>query len=146
MKLVIQRARSANVKVNDKIVGKIGLGMVVFTAIEYTDNETTIKKIVQKLLKLRIFSTDDGKMNLNVQNIDGGILLISQFTLSANLNNGNRPSFNTGIEPEAAKKLFEHFVVEMQKAHHKVAQGIFAADMKVLIDNDGPATFLINIE
>lgn len=143
MKLVIQRARKARVECHHQTVGSIGLGMVVFVAIEHGDDDLTINKAIQKLLKLRIFSSDSGKMNLSVQDVSGGILFISQFTLTANLHKGHRPSFHTGIDPIEARQIYNRLLEFMQRLHPCVEQGVFAADMLVTVENDGPATFLL---
>ena len=143
MKTVIQRVTSANVAVNNKIVGKIEKGLVILLGISDEDTEETISKIVKKIVNLRIFSDENDKMNLSVKDITGKILVISQFTLYADCRKGNRPSFTNAGKQEHANKLYEYFIKEVEKQEIGVEHGIFGADMKVTLTNDGPVTIIL---
>lgn len=143
MKLLIQRVTQANVKVNNEIVGKIEQGLLVFLGIEKNDTTVQADYLVNKLINLRIFEDDNGKMNLSVQDINGGILLISQFTLAADTTRGNRPGFDNAETPEKAKQMYEYFIQQLKTKGITPQTGIFQAEMKVSLINDGPATFLL---
>jgi D-tyrosyl-tRNA(Tyr) deacylase len=144
MKALIQRVTSANVKVNGAITGEIGKGLLVFLAVEKNDTEASIEKLVHKLVHYRIFSDDENKMNLNIQDINGDILIVSQFTLAASTEKGLRPSFSDAASPEKAFKYYNYFVDKIRSASIPVSTGIFGEDMKVELINDGPVTFLLN--
>ena len=144
MKALIQRVTSANVKVNGAITGEIGKGLLVFLAVEKNDTEVSIEKLVHKLVHYRIFSDDENKMNLNIQDINGDILIVSQFTLAASTEKGLRPSFSDAASPEKAFKYYNYFVDKIRSASIPVSTGIFGKDMKVELINDGPVTFLLN--
>jgi len=144
MKALIQRVTSANVKVNGAITGEIGKGLLVFLAVEKNDTEVSIEKLVHKLVHYRIFSDDENKMNLNIQDINGDILIVSQFTLAASTEKGLRPSFSDAASPEKAFKYYNYFVDKIRSASIPVSTGIFGEDMKVELINDGPVTFLLN--
>ena len=144
MKALIQRVTSANVKVNGAITGEIGKGLLVFLAVEKNDTEVCIEKLVHKLVHYRIFSDDENKMNLNIQDINGDILIVSQFTLAASTEKGLRPSFSDAASPEKAFKYYNYFVDKIRSASIPVSTGIFGEDMKVELINDGPVTFLLN--
>ena len=137
---VLQRVSEASVRVDGKVIGQIDAGLLVLLCAEKGDTDALVDKMLAKILKLRIFSDDAGKMNLSVQDVGGGLLLVSQFTLAADLAGGNRPSFTQAAAPDEGRRLFEHFVVQAQKAHPVVQTGRFAADMKVALINDGPIT------
>jgi len=138
---LIQRVTHAHVSVADNIIGKINQGLLVLLCAERTDTPAVAKTLCDKLLKYRVFSDTQGKMNLSVTDIDGGILLVPQFTLAADTNSGTRPSFTPAAPPVLANDLFQHFV-ELTKAQHKqVETGEFGADMQVSLCNDGPVTF-----
>lgn len=143
MKLVVQRVLKAEVKVDDKIVGQINQGFVVLVGIGENDTQKEADSLVQKLLKLRIFTDENDKMNLSIQDIKGELLLISQFTLYADCFSGNRPSFINAANPKKANELYEYFVEECRKTNITVQTGIFAADMKVSLVNDGPVTIIL---
>ena len=143
MKTLIQRVSSAQVNVNGEAVGKIGQGLLVLLGVERDDDRARAEKLLDKLLQYRIFSDADGKMNLSVQDVAGGVLLVSQFTLAADTNKGLRPSFSCAASPELARELYDYAVSYLQKKHSDVATGIFAADMQVQLINDGPVTFLL---
>ncbi len=137
---VLQRVSEASVRVDGEVVGQIGAGLLVLLCAEKGDTDAVADKLLAKMLKLRIFSDDAGKMNLSVQDVGGGLLLVSQFTLAADLAGGNRPSFTQAAAPDEGRRLYEYFVVQAQKAHPVVQTGRFAADMKVSLINDGPIT------
>ena len=144
MKLVLQRVSSASVKVDSKIVGSIEHGLLLFIGFSSTDTEENILPTIEKIVKLRIFSDEDGKMNKSVLDVEGSLLLISQFTLYADTKKGNRPSFIEAARPEQAIPLYEFFIAEMRKRITKVETGIFGADMKVELVNDGPVTIVFD--
>jgi D-tyrosyl-tRNA(Tyr) deacylase len=137
---VLQRVREARVDVGGQTVGAIGVGLLVLVCAERGDTEAEANKLLAKMLKLRIFSDDAGKMNRSVQDVSGGLLLVSQFTLAADTSSGNRPGFSQAAAPEEGRRLFD-YVVERARALHPVVQtGQFAADMQVHLVNDGPVT------
>ena len=140
MRAVLQRVSQASVRVDGAVVGQIDAGLLVLLCAEKGDTDAVADKMLAKMLKLRIFSDDAGKMNLSVQDVGGGLLVVSQFTLAADLSGGNRPSFTQAAAPEEGRRLYEHFVAQAQKAHPVVQTGRFAADMKVALINDGPIT------
>lgn len=143
MKSVIQRVRQAQVSVDGEIVGAIEQGLMVLVGVEKTDSQENADKLLAKLLKLRLFSDENGKMNLNLQDVTGGLLLVSQFTLAADLKKGNRPGFSDAAPPELAEQLYDYLVQQAQATYSPVATGKFAADMQILLINDGPVTFII---
>ena len=137
---VLQRVSDASVRVDDEVIGQIGAGILVLLCAEKGDTDAVADKMLAKILKLRIFSDEAGKMNLSVQDVGGGLLVVSQFTLAADVAGGNRPSFTQAAAPNEGRRLYEHFVAQAQKAHPVVQTGRFAADMKVALINDGPIT------
>lgn len=143
MKTILQRVRSASVTVNEKVVGAIQSGLCVFVGIEPTDTPADLEFMAKKLATLRIFSDATGKMNLSVLDTDGAILLISQFTLLADCTTGRRPSFTGAGSAEQANALFNQFVDLVRAQNIIVQTGLFGADMLVHIQNDGPATFIL---
>lgn len=145
MKAVLQRVSEARVEVGGNVVGRIGHGLLVLVCAERGDTEATGGRLLAKILKLRIFSDDAGKMNRSVQDVGGGLLLVSQFTLAADVSGGNRPSFTGAAPPDEGRRLYELFVAQARAAHSEVATGIFAADMKVHVVNDGPVTIPLQI-
>lgn len=144
MKIVIQRVSESYVKVDGKIVGEIGKGLMLLVGIDENDTETDADWLVQKILNLRIFGDENGKLNLSVQDIKGEILCISQFTLIADYKKGNRPSFIKAAKPDKAIPLFDYFKQEISKSGLKTESGIFGADMKVSLINDGPVTIVMD--
>jgi D-tyrosyl-tRNA(Tyr) deacylase len=144
MKIVLQRVSSASVKVDDKIVGSIENGLLLLIGFSSNDTEENILPTIEKIVKLRIFSDEEGKMNKSVLDVEGSMLLISQFTLYADTKKGNRPSFIEAARPEQAIPLYEFFIAEMKKRISKVETGIFGADMKVELVNDGPVTIVFD--
>ena len=137
---LLQRVSEASVRVDGAVIGQISAGLLVLLCAEKGDTEAVADKMLAKILKLRIFSDDAGKMNRSVQDVGGGLLVVSQFTLAADVAGGNRPSFTQAAAPEDGRRLYEHFVAQARAAHPVVQTGQFAADMKVSLVNDGPIT------
>jgi D-tyrosyl-tRNA(Tyr) deacylase len=144
MKIVLQRVSSASVKVDNEIVGSIDHGMLLLIGFSSNDTEESILPTLEKVVKLRIFSDEEGKMNKSVLDVNGSALLVSQFTLYADTKKGNRPSFIEAARPEVAIPLYEFFIAEMKKRISKVETGIFGADMKVELVNHGPVTIVFD--
>ncbi len=140
MKLLLQRVREARVDIDGQTVGAIGAGLLALVCAERGDTEAQADQLLAKMLKLRIFADAAGKMNLSVQDIGGGLLLVSQFTLAADTRGGNRPGFSNAAAPEDGRRLYDHFVERARALHPVVATGRFAADMQVHLVNDGPVT------
>lgn len=145
MKALIQRVSQASVSVQRQIVGQIEQGLLALVAVEPEDSPATVDKMLHKLLNYRVFSDAEDKMNLSVQDINGGLLLVSQFTLAANTRSGMRPSFSSAAAPDKAQALFEQLLDKAKAAHANVQSGVFAADMQVQLINDGPVTFLLEV-
>ena len=143
MKLVVQRVKEAKVEVDKKVVGKINKGFLVLIGVTHEDEKEQADYLVKKLCKLRVFEDENGKMNLGLKDIKGELLIVSQFTLYADCSNGNRPSFISAAKPDKANELYEYFCKECEKNNIKVEKGIFGADMKVSLINDGPVTIII---
>lgn len=144
MKFVIQRVTDAKCEVEGNITGQIDLGFCVLIGVAESDTEAIADKMLKKLLGMRIFADTDGKTNLALQDIDGSLLLISQFTLYANCRKGNRPSFTSAGNPELANRLYEYIIAECRKQIPNVQTGIFGADMKISLTNDGPFTIVLD--
>lgn len=145
MRIVIQRVSEAAVKIDGNKVGEIQKGLLVLLGIEHQDGQDDAKYLIQKLINLRIFSDADGKMNVSVQDVNGGILVVSQFTLHAATKKGNRPSYIRAARPEQAIPLYEYFVAELQNQFSaKIQTGQFGADMQVSLVNDGPVTIIMD--
>lgn len=144
MKIVIQRVSEANVKVEGTIVGNISHGLLLLIGIDEEDEKNDADWLIQKVLNLRIFGDENGKLNLSVKDVEGEILCISQFTLIADYKKGNRPSFIKAAKPDVAIPLFEYFKEEMAKSGLKIESGIFGSDMKVSLLNDGPVTIVMD--
>ena len=143
MKLVIQKVKNASVEVDEKIVGKIKKCFLVLIGIKVGDTKEHADYLVKKLCNLRVFTDENDKMNLSLKDVGGKLLIVSQFTLYANCNDGNRPSFIEAARPEEAIPLYEYFCDECAKRGFEVQKGIFGADMKVQLLNDGPVTIII---
>lgn len=143
MKIVVQRVTNASVKVDGKIVGEIDKGFMVLVGITHTDTKENADYLAKKLCKLRVFEDEAGKMNLGLKDVGGKLLLISQFTLYANTSDGNRPSFIDAARPEQAIELYDYFCDKCKEQGVEVQKGIFGADMKVSLLNDGPVTIII---
>lgn len=145
MLAVVQRVREAKVVVAGESVGAIGPGLLVLLCAERGDAEAQADKLLAKLLKLRIFGDEAGKMNRSVQDVGGGLLVVSQFTLAADTSGGNRPSFTNAAAPEEGRRLYDYFVRQARAAHPEVQTGEFAADMQVHLVNDGPVTIPMTV-
>ena len=145
MRALIQRVTSASVKVDEKIVGKIGKGFLIFLGVYEEDTEKKIEKLTKKIVNLRIFNDENDKMNLSIKEVKGEILLISQFTLCADTRKGNRPSFVSAKNPKDANVIYEKTIESIRSEGIIVEKGIFGADMKVELLNDGPVTILLDI-
>ena len=146
MMSVIQRVKQARVEVDGRITGQIEQGLLALVCAERGDTEAEADKLLAKMLKLRIFSDEAGKMNKSVQDVGGGLLIVSQFTLAADTRGGNRPSFTAAAAPDEGRRLYNYFVDKARAAHPVVQTGEFAADMQVHLVNDGPVTIPLRIE
>lgn len=142
---LIQRVSHANVVVDNKVVGEISQGILLLLGVQKGDDEAKADKLLHKLRNYRLFSDSDGKMNLSVSDISGGILAISQFTLAADTKKGLRPGFSSAAPPAEAERLYDYFVGKLIQQHPRVGSGIFGADMKVSLCNDGPVTFMLEV-
>ena len=145
MQALLQRVSQASVTVENAVVGQIGRGLLVLVCAEQGDTDTISSKLLEKILKLRIFSDEAGKMNLSVQDINGALLIVSQFTLAADTSKGTRPSFGRAAAPEQARLRYDRFVELARQSGVPVQTGIFAADMKVALVNDGPVTIPLSL-
>jgi D-aminoacyl-tRNA deacylase len=143
---LVQRVANAHVEVAGQTIGAIERGLLVFVCAEPHDDEAAAARLVARLLKLRIFADDAGKMNRSVQDISGGLLIVSQFTLAADTTRGNRPGFGGAAPPNLGRALYDHVVVMARKLHPIVAAGEFGADMQVHLVNDGPVSILLRVE
>ncbi len=143
MRFLVQRVKEASVEVNQQLVGKIQKGYLVLIGITHTDTEKEADFLVNKLINLRIFTDENDKMNLNLKQVNGEVLLVSQFTLYGNASHGNRPDFIEAARPEYAKKLYEYIIEKVKDNGINTQTGIFAADMKVHLINDGPVTIML---
>ena len=146
MRSVIQRVRESRVEVDGKQTGTIGHGLLVYLAIANNDTEAVARKLADKITNLRIFEDENGKMNLDLKTVGGGLLVVSQFTLYADTRKGNRPSYSLSAPPEIAKQLYDYFVEYLRSSGRKVETGIFGADMQVSYTNDGPVTIILDID
>ncbi len=145
MKALLQRVSRAAVEVEGVTVGAIGPGLLVFVGIEPADDEAACGRMLKRLLEYRVFADGEQRMNLSLQDVDGGLLLVSQFTLAADTRSGRRPSFSTAAPPGQGERLFSHLVSLARDLHPQVQTGRFGADMQVSLVNDGPVTFLLSI-
>lgn len=145
MLALVQRVSAARVEIGGAVRGAIGRGLLVLVCAEAGDDDAKPAKLVAKLLKLRIFSDDAGKMNFSVQDVQGGLLIVSQFTLAADTSGGNRPSFSAAAAPAEGRRLYEQLVAQARAQHPQVATGEFGADMQVHLVNDGPVTIPIRL-
>ena len=145
MLAILQRVSEARVIVYGETIGEIGPGLLALVCAERGDTTAEADKLLAKMLKLRIFADAAGKMNRSVQDVEGGLLIVSQFTLAADASGGNRPSFTQAARPEAGRRLYEHVVQQARRLHPVVQTGEFGADMQVHLVNDGPVTFLLDI-
>ena len=145
MKALIQRVSSSQVKVDGKLVGSVEKGLLVFLGFEKQDTRSMADKMINKIISYRLFPDQNQKMNLSLKDINGEILIISQFTLAADTKNGTRAGFSTAMPPLDAESLYDYFVESTRSSDLKVDTGIFGADMKVSLVNDGPVTFLLQV-
>ena len=146
MKFIVQRVNKSQVEVEEKIVGKIDKGFMVLIGITHNDTKEIADFLVRKLINLRVFEDENGKMNLSLKDVQGSLLLISQFTLYADCTSGNRPSFTNAAKPEFANELYEYIIEESKKSVSVVQTGRFGAEMEVSLINDGPFTILLDSE
>lgn len=145
MKALLQRVTRASVEVEGDTIGAIGPGLLVFVGIEPEDDEAACGRMLKRLLEYRVFADSEQRMNLSLQDVAGGLLLVSQFTLAADTRSGRRPSFSTAAPPAQGEQLFNHLVALARDLHPAVQTGRFGADMQVSLVNDGPVTFLLSI-
>jgi D-tyrosyl-tRNA(Tyr) deacylase len=143
MKALLQRVTQARVEVAGRVVGAIDQGLLVLVGVEPQDSQASADKLLQKLLNYRVFADAAGKTNLSLRDVNGGLLLVSQFTLVADTRSGLRPSFSSAAPPALAAQLFDYLLTQAKQLHPQVASGEFAADMQVHLVNDGPVTFLL---
>ena len=143
MRLVVQRVKKASVTVHKKIVGKINEGFLVLVGVTHNDTKENADYLVKKICNLRIFEDENEKMNLSLKDVNGGLLIVSQFTLYADCSGGNRPSFVNSAKPEMANELYEYFISECKKQIPEVETGIFGAHMEVELLNNGPVTIIL---
>ena len=143
MKFLVQRVKEAKVDIDNKTVGKIDKGFLVLIGITHTDTKEIADYLIKKLINLRVFEDENGKMNLSLKDKGGSLLLVSQFTLYADCSSGNRPSFTMAAKPDFAEELYEYIISECKKKIDTVETGIFGADMKVELINDGPVTIIL---
>ncbi len=141
---LLQRVTTAEVTVASESIGKIKQGLLVLVGVEPEDNEATLNRLLERILGYRIFEDEERKMNLSLQQINGGLLLVPQFTLAADTRKGMRPGFSTAAPPAVGEQLFKQLVARAQQLHPNVEQGRFGADMQVSLTNDGPATFILH--
>ena len=146
VRAVVQRVSSGSVTIDTQVIARIGRGLVVLLGIRHEDGKRDVKWLVEKIVHLRIFADHNGRMNLSVADIEGEVLIVSQFTLYGDCRKGRRPGFSNAARPEAAESLYHYFIEEMQAYHLKVVSGTFQADMKVALTNDGPVTLLLDSE
>ena len=138
---LLQRVSQASVSVEGEVIGSIDRGLMVLVGVEHDDTESQANRLLQRLLGYRVFPDADDKMNLSLKDVQGGLLLVPQFTLAANTRKGARPSFSSAALPELGRQLFDYFVTQARTEHSIVATGQFGADMQVMLTNDGPVTF-----
>ncbi|HKU72097.1 MAG TPA: D-aminoacyl-tRNA deacylase [Burkholderiales bacterium] len=142
---LLQRVTQAEVRVDTRIVGSIGAGLMVLVAVERGDTEQQADRLLERLLTYRVFPDAEGRMNRSLQDTGGGLLLVSQFTLAADTRKGTRPGFSPAAEPQEGKRLFDDLVARARERHRVVETGEFGADMQVTLTNDGPVTFLLQV-
>ena len=145
MRGLIQRVQHANVVVDGDVTGEIGSGLLLLLGVEKDDDQARADKLLDKVLKYRVFSDSDGKMNLGLKDAGGGLLVVSQFTLVADTRKGLRPGFSSGATPEHGEAMYDYFVKRAKELHPDIATGRFGADMKVSLLNDGPVTFMLEV-
>ena len=138
---LLQRVSSARVEIDGNIVGAIERGLVVFVGVERADDEQAAERLAQRVLQYRVFPDADGKMNLSVQDVEGALLLVPQFTLAADTKKGTRASFTPAATPDVGRRLFDHFCYDVRRRYPHIAIGVFGAEMQVTLTNEGPVTF-----
>ena len=143
MIVLIQRVRSASVDVEDKTVGSISQGILAFVGFQPQDTPPGVSNMLERVLNYRIFADNNDKMNLSLRDIEGGLLLVPQFTLAADTERGRRPSFTKAAEPELGRSLFDHLIAQAKSTYQIIETGVFGADMQVTLQNDGPVTFIL---
>lgn len=143
MKIVLQRVKRASVEIENKLYSKIDKGLLLLFGVEKNDREDFMDTLIHKVLNLRIFNDEEGKMNLSVSDIKGEIMVVSQFTLASDCKKGLRPSFDNAMKPDIANKFYETFVSKLKNSNLKIETGVFGTDMKVELVNDGPVTFIL---
>ncbi len=143
MKIVLQRVLRSSVSVNDEVVGKIGKGLMILFGAEKGDGDEAVNALAEKVLNLRIFADDEGKMNRSCLDVKGEILVVSQFTLAGDCSRGRRPGFDNAAAPEEAERLYKNFIKKLVVSQLKIQEGRFGADMQVDLVNDGPVTFIL---
>ena len=143
MRLIVQRVRSASVKIDGKVVGEIGSGLMTLVGFTHSDNAETVRYLADRSVKLRIFEDENGKMNRSLLDVSGSMLIVSQFTLYGDTAHGRRPGFDAAAKPDQAIPLYEQFIEEVKALGVNVQTGVFAADMLVTLENDGPVTFTL---
>lgn len=146
VRVVAQRVRSATVRVGEETIGSIGTGVLILIGIRQGDDEAAVDRLADKLAVLRIFNDENGKMNLSAADVDGKMLVVSQFTLYADVRKGRRPSFIEAAEPELGERLYERFAARLRSHGYEVATGKFGAEMLVTLENDGPVTIVVDWE
>ncbi len=146
MRVIVQNVKDAKLSISNQLYAVIDQGYVLLIGFKDEDNETIVDKMIDKILKVRLFQDDKGKTNLSIIDIEGAILAVPQFTLYADLTGGRRPSFTKALAPERANLLFDYFVVQLKKLYKQVEFGVFGADMKVNLTNDGPFTIILDSE
>lgn len=142
---LLQRVREAKVTIDQTVTGEIARGLLIFVGVEKTDNESTADRLIERFLGYRVFPDAQDRMNLAVTEIQGGVLLVPQFTLAADTRKGTRPSFSSAAPPDRGRQLFEYVVAQTRNQHSQVATGVFGADMQVSLINDGPVTFWLQV-
>jgi D-tyrosyl-tRNA(Tyr) deacylase len=145
MKALIQRVESSQVKVSGKVVGRIDKGLLVFLGLAKQDSKPIAEKMINKIISYRVFPDENQKMNLSLKDVNGDLLIISQFTLAADTKNGTRAGFSTAMPPVEAEALYNYFIEKIKESNLKIQTGVFGADMKVSLINDGPVTFLLEV-
>lgn len=143
MKIVVQRVLRSSVSVNDEVVGEIGKGLMILFGAEKGDGDEAVNALAEKVLNLRIFADDEGKMNRSCLDVKGGVLVVSQFTLAGDCSRGRRPGFDNAAAPEEAERLYKNFIKKLVVSQLKIQEGRFGADMQVDLVNDGPVTFIL---
>ena len=146
MRAVLQRVKHSSVSVDGEVIGKIGQGLLILLGVSDKDDEAEIDVLLDKILKLRIFGDSQGKMNLSLSDVDGGLLIVSQFTLFADTRKGRRPSYTKAARPEIAESIYDRFVAKAKTYCEKVETGRFGAMMEVTLVNDGPVTIILDTE